>query len=305
MSHAISASIPSSEIQETFYNVMIELAFETEEHQVFSIDILRPLMVRTLLYLCNTAVEIELKNKTKSFGFSTVRGKIITKDNVPDEYAQLFNALITVIPNKSRSDIFMPTLNMLVDGAMKREAFANVISKFIKFYGDLTKKLVSPTISVNAIRETFYNIMCDQYFLNIDTLKSDTENLESYIFICLSAYAITSVLSHSRGINGIKLHNNAIVTKENCPQEYMHLLTKLLELKVIFDKINPSDDVIKLIEQTVSMKPDSFVDQRLENLKTPDINNIISMISGLAIKISQLQHFKDIIGNVLKFCLEL
>lgn len=139
----------------------------------------------------------------------------------------------------------MPTLNMLVDGVMKREAFANVISKFIKFYGDLTKKSISPTISVNAIRETFYNIMCDKYYLNIDTLKSDTENLESYIFICLSAYATISVLLYSRGINGIKLHNNAIVTKDNCPQEYMQLFTKLLELKVIFDKINRTNCVNK------------------------------------------------------------
>jgi len=299
------------DIQETFYNSMISLALEAEKYEAFQPEILKSLMTQTLRAFCNRAVKVTLPDGSSSFGFSTLRGAVVTISNVPATYAELFGGLVAALASRSRTDgtgaeVFERILNTLVERAIVRPQFGPIIARFTTFYVELTAKVVEPVVSVPVIRETFYNIMVDEYFSNVDAFKSDVENLESYIFICLSARAAISILSHSLHVQGIRLYNNALVIPTNCPAEYKQMFERLWTLKTLFDQINPSPDVLELIHQTVSMRPGAeAVPPALLALKTPQISEIIGIVSELAIGVSRMQHFKEIIGDVLRFCSDL
>ena len=294
------------DIQETFYNSMISLALEAEKYEALQPEILKSLMLQTLRSFCNRAVKVTLPDGSSSFGFSTLRGAVITISNVPATYAELFGGLVAALASRSSADVteeFDRILNILVERAITRPQFGPIIARFTTFYIELTAKVVEPVVSVPVIRETFYNIMVDEYFSNMDAFKSDVENLESYIFICLSARAAISILSHSLHVQGIRLYNNALVVPTNCPAEYQQMFERLWTLKTLFDRIKPSPDVLELIHQTVSMRPGAdAVSPTLLALKTPQISEIIGIISELAIGVSRMQHFKEIIGEVLRFC---
>ena len=299
-------NINQDEIQETFYNVMIEITMDTINSKQIPNELIKSLMVKTLANICDNVTYITLIDGTKSYGFKTLRN-MITRDNVPEIYEDLFNNLSGIIKHKSDNLTYISKLNKLVDDIMTLGTFNEIIDKVEEFYKDMNTETNSnvSVVSVETIRETFYNIMVDQYFSNINMFSDDVKTMESYIFICLSGYAITFILSQSRGVNGIKLYNGGIVTQQNCPREYIELFVILIELKKIFDKVNPNEEAIKLICQTVSMKPNLVIDSILLEYKTPEINNIISRVSELSIKISRLEHFKNIIGNVLEFCLDI
>lgn len=294
--------ISDEEIQETFYNVMINIALESKIENLD--ECIKPLMVRTLSSICNSAVAIYLADMTKSFGFVTLRGNIITKDNVSKEYKVLFDNLIIAMSNRTNSSVYIVILNKLIDEVIKKDTFSTIISNFKQFYTE-TNKEKDIQVSVKNIRDTFYNIMIDQYFLNMSVLRDGIENQDSYIFLCLPAYAITSILHLSVGTYGIKLCNGAVVTKSNCPDEYKILFDKLLKLKQIFDELNPNEKTMELINMIASANPDIVISEDLMKLRTDSVNKIISYISGLSIEISKIGHFKEIIGEVIKFCLEL
>jgi hypothetical protein len=294
--------ISEEEIQETFYNVMINVALESKIENLD--ECIKPLMVRTLSSVCNSATTIHLADMSKSFGFVTLRGNIITRDNVSEEYKILFDSLITAMNNRTNSSVYVVILNKLIDEVIKKDTFSTIISNFKQFYTE-TNKEKDIQVSVEGIRDTFYNIMVDQYFLNMSVLKDGIENQDSYIFLCLSAYSITAILRLSVGTYGIKLCNGAVVTKSNCPNEYKTLFDKLFNLKQIFDELNPNEKTIELINMVTSSNPDIVISEEFMQLRTDSVNKIISYISGLSIEISKIKHFKEIIGEVLKFCLEL
>lgn len=300
------------DIQETFYNHMISISLEADKYESFKPEIVKPLMKKTLNEFCKSSLKVTLRDGTSSFGFQTVRGDVVTMDNVPKTYQELFLGLIAALTSraaesagtgaKAGSSLFDRILDALVEKAIDRPQFATTISRFTTFYLELTAKVVEPVVSIDTIRDTFYNIMVDEYFSNLASFKSDVETLESYIFICLSARAIVSILSHSLHSPGIRLFNNALVVKSNCPAEYQPMFERLWILKTAFDRINPSPALVQLINETVAMKPDSILSPELATLKTPQINEITAIISELSIGVSRMAHFKAIIGEVLSFC---
>ena len=302
--------IHEDEIQETFYNTMIDFAFQETNEQSSQQKKLDPraveiLMVRTLSYLCDNSQNIRLQSGIQSVGFKTIRGNIVTEDNVDDKYKLLFSGLLAAIRNKNDKELYLDSLRSLASATAKITSFRETIGKFMKFYSELTEPAKVGIVNVDTIRDTFYNIMVDQYYENIGEFRTDVLNMEAYIFICFSTNVIVQVLLSSKMMTGIKLCNNAIVTYENCPYEFKPMIQKLMELKQLFDRIVTSDEIIRLIKKTVSMNPRDVITSELEALKTPEINLITGNISGLAIKISQIPHFKEIIGKVLEFCIAL
>jgi len=54
-----------------------------------------------------------------------------------------------------------------------------------------------------------------------------------------------------------------------------------------------------------SSNPDVVISDDFAKLRTYSVNKIISYIIGLSIEISKLKYFKNIMSEVLNFCLEL
>ncbi len=115
--------ISEEEVQETFYNVMISVALESKIDNLE--ECIKPLMTRTLSSMCNDAIIVKLNDDSYSFGFSTLRGNVITKDNITEEYEQLFNYLIVALMNRTDSSIYVVTLNKIVDAIMEKDTFFN------------------------------------------------------------------------------------------------------------------------------------------------------------------------------------
>ena len=289
--------LSEADIQETFYNAMLEYALALPSASgPLNDGTIHTLMIQTLTDFCSAAEPVN-----DSYGFRTVRGALITRETVPPVYAQLFGAIISAGRTPSPA-----LLEAIIRQAIQRPEFQVIITKFKMFYAELNQREpVTPAVTVAAIRDTFYNIMVDEYFSNVDLFRNDVESVEAYLFICLPARSIIAILTHSKGLVGIRLQNGALVTRDNCPQEFRLLADKLLTLKTLFDRLDPSPEILDLMNHTVSMKPDLVIPPQLERLKTPEINAITAIISELSIKISQLDHFKRIIDAVLAFCLEL
>jgi hypothetical protein len=299
--------VEKEEIQETFYNTMIDISLES--NFINSSDLnddssIIMLITKTLIAMCNSATKIRLLDGSQSYAFMTIRGNNITRDNLEGDYLTFYDSLIMAINNSNDSVMYSNILKSLSKNITENDSFSEIIVKFKKFYIE-THTVADMSVSVDSIRNTFYNLMVDQYYSNIENLKEGIEDQESYIFLCLSAYTITSILSISRKLYGIKLCNGAIVTEKNCPREYFVLFEKLLKLKKIFDVLDPSEELLTLIKNVTSANPKVEISQHLLDMKTPRVNEVISYISDLSIEISKIQHFKQIIGDVLRFCLEL
>lgn len=127
---------------------------------------------------------------------------------------------------------------------------------------------------------------------------------DSFIFFDLSSHVIIESILTSLKYNGILLYNSAIVTKTNCPEQYLKLYEMLMIIrnKIIEMKLN--DKQLKVITICSSFNPDIKLPDELTVWKTPDINNIISTIKDMAIQISQIPHFKNIIKSVIDYCIE-
>jgi hypothetical protein len=297
--------ITDEEIQATFYNIMLEImlssynpAYVKTQFQTNKNEFIKAITIDTFKFMFNRSEKIHLSNGQESIGFYTINSQLITLENVSGEYKLLFSGLINHLTvNSDTSQVF----NGIVSTILNKPSFKTIIEKVIKFHGETisTNQVVLP-VTVEAIRETFYNIMAEQYYLNKSVEKSDLESAESHIFFALSGYAILAVALNSKGIDGVRLVNGGIVKKQNCPQMFKQLFDALLVVKAKLESVQLNHDEENYILETVSMKPD---EQRTTLHLNPSahIKQISSQISEITIKISQNQHFKEVIGPVLDF----
>jgi hypothetical protein len=180
-----------------------------------------------------------------------------------------------------------------------------MIESVIRFYlsgiTDQTTISSAPSlvpVTLEGIRETFYNIMVNQYLDTGLIPKSDLEDCESYIFTALSAYVVYTIIITQRSIKGVQLCNGAIVTKTNCPPQLKQLFETLLQIKEEVEDMHFTTQEETHILQTVSSK------QNTGSIVNPHIATITGKITGIAIQISQISHFKQVIGDVINFLLQ-
>jgi hypothetical protein len=296
--------ISDLEVQETFYNAMLETMFTGEiaglnpqyvKHNLTDLNLkqafVRTIVNETFAKVLNSAQLNTFDDGSPTLQIPSVRGNIITPKNVSNMYSKLFSAL--VIQYKSGSQEF---LTSIISSTLSLPSFKKMIEDVINFYLDgMQKQQQTKLVTIDGIRETFYNIMVDEYLNNGMISKEDLEACESYIFTALSAYVVYTVAISQKDINGVRLCDGAIVTLQNCPPQIKPIFAILLDIKKITHHMNFTELEERHILNTLSSKQESELEQ------TEQVRNIIGKITGIAIQISQIPHFKQVIGDVINF----
>lgn len=286
------------EIKETFYNLMLENALNLD-----LVDKLKNQSTRatTINFLITESVKTICKMSTQQ-GFPTIRGNWINDQNVDKEFAELFRNLCK-LKLLIGSDKFTECLEQIVKSIQERGTFRKIIDQVINFYMEAHTESKSD-ITEQTIRDTFYNRMADEVLTSTIIDIDDMRDRDPYIYIALSSIAILSSTLHSLKYNGILLFNKAIVTKQTCPEKYKILFEQLILLKDKLKSFNFNDDQIQLIKSYSTTNPNIIIPNELEKYKTRELMAIVASVTSLSIQISSIAHFKEIIDDVIKFCLE-
>lgn len=293
--------VSEDELRETIYSIMLEIALSNTSDDLInkiSNDSTKPIVIKSLL-----AETIKSIATTNSNGFPTIRGHAVNFNNVPNDFKELFISLKSYIDCKSdfQRNIM---LNKIVEEVEKRDMFKQMINKVISFYLECQKEN-SQIVTSDMIRETFYNIMAEQVFINGKITKDALLDMEAYIFYDLSTYVILASTFISLNYDGIILHNGTLVTSNNCPEEYKKFHTMMMNLKVKIKSMKLSAKQMEFINVYSSSNPEVTISPELETYKTPEIVNLVTIIKDLSIQISQVPHFKAIIDKVIKYCLDI
>jgi len=280
-----SQRLSVDEIRETIYNLMLERALSMNKNNPNS----KELVTYAIDYLCHTS-------------FKTIRGHEVTSSNVPDEFFELYMAITYL---KIGDPDYYNKLEKIVDKVSSNATFKTLIGKLLDFYKECgTKANFDEKINVDMIRDTFYNLMVEQVLINGTIKKQALEDHDGYIFCDLSSYVIVASAIASLNSGGILLHNNRIVTKYNCPEEYKALLDKLMLVRDRIKDSKLSQEELELLILSVSFNPDVIISEEKEKLKTNNLKLIITTIKDMAILISQIPNFKAVISDVIAFCLD-
>lgn len=289
--------ISDEEIRETFYNIFLDIMMSCNLNELQDklsnfrsrANLIRQLTVKTLYRLHGSL--------TADKSIATFRRNLVNRYNVPFKFSFVFN----IIENKELfKNIYQ--IEKLADEINEIELFQNIINDVIIFYLD-SQRTMNCDVNEHIIIETFYNIMIYQLLEPESKItKEDIENQEPYIYFALAAGTIIGILESSKECSGMRILNNAIVTNDNCPAMYIPLFSNIKELKEQYDTFNDeTSKIIKIICSNDSNK----LSKEIEDKKTPVIMQFISKVNNIAIEITRLTRFKNIIDSVLTFSLNM
>lgn len=294
-------SISEKEIRETIYNTMLDIALaknikdEINDKKTQDVTI-KYLVCQTIRTLCSRATEN---------GFPTIRGNLITNDNVHPDFADLFKGL-TLLTTAPTESIFNIQLGNFLKAIEQKGTFQQMITKLITFYVESQKDNKEQyEINEEKVRATFYNIMVNEVIDDQMIEKDHLKDRDPYIYIALSSMAIISSIVQSRKTNGILLLGGSFVDEKTCPDTFKPLCKHLLILKAKFLQMKLNDDQILLIRLYSTTNPDVVIPEQLEKqYKNPQLMDLVSLITSLAIQISSIAHFKSIIDDVITYCID-
>lgn len=310
-------------IRETFYNIMYDIALDsnwvTYEKLHTNSKTCKGLIILTI---------IEILNISKNFPNEIILfdSTHLTSINCPSEFKELFGSLIQlkkVTDVCSESDSILIKIscmhklnitltteiftNYILASSQRLMDFANVIYEKQIFHeilakiADLFQSVKTNTISEKLIRDTFYNMMVNEALETSEYVsKSDLENAEAFIFLDLSAFTIITECNISKNINGLGLMDGSILNIHNCPDTYKEFAEILLKIKPMVCNLNQSQ--ITALKKICSSNPSINCPDKE---KTAILTNVAANVTQIATKVSQRSTFKDIIVNVINFCIEI
>ena len=196
-------------------------------------------------------------------------------------------------------------INKIISAVEQRGTFRSIINDVITFYMEISSEN-KMEINDETIRNTFYNMMVEEVLTSEDRLidPNSLEDGDTYVYLALSAQTILSSITYSNNYEGILLHNGSIVTESTCPQNYRALFKQLILLKNKMGSLNLNDKQLKMIKFYAVNNPKMIIPDDIESCKTPELMSLVSIITNMAIEISSINHFKEIIEDVIKFCLD-
>ncbi len=306
----MSQAISDEEIRETFYNLMLEVAIVHNLKNALEAEATRSTAIQSMIIgSIQTICEM-----SSAQGFPTMRGHLITAINVSPAYREMFAQLgqIRQIPNQARKN---EAITQLVRVVIQKETFKSIIKDLVKFYLSAvdTQQERKQEVTIETIRQTFYNLMVDEVFSSQDVnaegsppliRKEHLVDQDAFIFFALSGLTILSSVKSSLDNTGIWLQNGGIVTEQNCPPAYVPLFKHLILIKQKYKSLNLTPDQSKLVKLCVINDPDLVIPEHLKPLQTPQVMSLVSTITDLAINISAIGHFKEVLNDVIKYCVE-
>jgi hypothetical protein len=307
-------------IRDTFYNIMFDLATKVPW---VSYDKLKT-NTKVKKSLIALAVVDMLSLSTNHESIRLIDGSLLTKENCPDIFKEMFTAFIKIkqlscdLTTQDLATINSVCLSLiglepplfgipsnvltltmyittLTNEVYDRQIFHDVIELIAEIYSSMkTHKL-----SEKLIRDSFYQLMVNEAY-DSDISKEAFENCEAYIFLDLSAYTLIAACVSSLGINGIRLIDGSVLNKENCPESYKDFTNILLQIKPSFSMFSAEHQ--KNLKKICTSNPDFVID---ESIKLPQLVKFATMINQISSKISQRETFKNIIGDVINFCIDI
>ncbi len=286
--------ISAEEIRETFYNLMVDVAVH-HKYNFTDPQTISKIIIETIRTICQLATP---------HGFPTIRNQWVNSNNVCLEFNETFQVLDRI---RLIIDPLIKTqaINQLTTHILQKPIFMTIIQDVIKFGRESTQDL-TPKVTIESIRETFYNTIVDEVLMDeTQTIKREhLEDQDAFIFFALSCLAILSSISHSINLKGIKLVNGACVTMSNCPKEYLPLFQNLLLIRNQYKLCQFTDPQLALIRLCAINDPDREIPEHLKSYQTSDLMLFVANVTNLAINISAIGHFKEILNSVITYCLD-
>jgi hypothetical protein len=314
-----------NDIRETFYNLMFEII---PMYDWITVKGLKTSNAVKKALICTTILEIIKLSKNVPNGFRLLNGTILHAGNCPQEFTLFFQQLmqlknvlakqpdnITIairLKCLSSLDIgnsnynnptfseYLGNINsisenlvIIANTVIQMDMFKNIFSKQV----ELLETIETKKISEDIIRQTFYNTMVGAA-LESDIPQEDFENSEAYLFLDLTALTIIDTFVAIKNYNGIPQIDGSILVLDNCPEVYVEILKTLLETKDIICSMNTEQ--ISTLKKLSSSNPDVDVDDKY---KTPLLVKVASHVIKIATVVSQRDTFKNIIANVIDFCI--
>lgn len=287
------------DVQQLFYNMLLEETLEAKKAGI-KIDFDNPEFIKFIIKKVLYIIFINYDN-IKSYDGIAYRA-----DNVPREYKEIFNMLEHMHMTQKnyhiddRTQFLNECFNKIMTEIQKFYTFEPMIKKMKIFYDDMHKEHV-PTVEM--IRETFYNMMVENTILSGYFPKDDLISREPYIFFGLTAHTILDTVIRSKGYPGIKLLDDSIVTDTLCPGEFKELCGVIFKIKALIDTRIITQNQLQYIKNKILQNDDipEYTDITPEQIN--EIKDIISIFIDISIDITRNIHFKNIIDDVLKFCI--
>ncbi|AYV81065.1 MAG: hypothetical protein Harvfovirus15_9 [Harvfovirus sp.] len=289
--------ISEEEIRETIYNVMLEIALKQEAKEVIQSvrenkgEFLMKLLTSTIQQICSSYAAGRLH---------TIRGNKVTLANVHSNFRDLFINMekIAKLDNQAEAIVSLRKIAYVIS---EDPIYKKLIGQFLNFYME-SQKARPMMITVDMIRETFYNMMAEQVIIKKNVRVAALVDMDSYVFLDLTAFVILDVVCTSVNYKGILLHNQAIVTDTNCPAEYKNFYMMASKLKA--ELVNLTKEEVELVRVFASSDPEKKYSADQERKKSKKIVTLVTIIKDMAIQISQNENFRQVINDVIKFSIE-
>ena len=310
-------------IRETFYNAMFDMANSAEWITYNKLKLNQKACKGLIILTMINVITLSKNYPDKIVMFDKSH---LTTQNCPDEFKDLFGALVQlkkILDTCSNNDIvnitaiclnkldivhtnntFNTTINAV---AQKLLEFANEIYNKQIFHvileriAELFQSMKTNTVSEKLIRDTFYNMMVNEALeMTSFITKDDLEMVEAFIFLDLTAFTTISACVISKNTNGIVLMDKSTVDMNNCPENYKDLVKIILQVKPLVSQLNHNQ--ISSLKRICSSNPNINDDN---TVKSSLLTMIASNINQISTKVSQRKTFKDIIMEVINFCIEI
>jgi hypothetical protein len=292
--------IDETEIQDTFYGMLLDIVFHEQDKTQQPVDLnnhdtIQYLIKQLLEYVC-------LRYNT----FVTINKNHVTASNVPESYRELFillQELKQLLSSRQLIDqhqAINSTYSKIFKNLEQKQTFKPMIANLKQFYSQCnvmheTKQI----ISINTIRDTFYNIMVDQVIDSKLIPINDLKCNEPYIFFAMSGFVIIESVVRSAGTSGIKLCNQGIG-----PAQYMKFFEIMIGLKHTMQRLKLNDNQVQLIKLLCMQNQSIQIPGPLKQYQTRELMEVVTVITDMTINISQIDHFKRIIDDVINFCID-
>jgi hypothetical protein len=299
-------AIVEQQIKDVFYNALLNKVLDRGG------DITRENIEQKVQQAIIETISDILELSKKSDGVRLPTGKVITLENCPERYQKLFSVLLQL---KNQQPTYR-ALAIIAQQITSLDSFKeiNPTNYLLEVYGLATPDIRhinydENDVTTDLIRNTFYNEMVTQAILATDQKwlllsVEDLEDQEAIIYWALPALTLLEAIQQSQQSNGIRLLDDKVVNHKNCPQgeNFPELVQTLLTVKSKVKSLTP--DELHVIKHKIACEKE-LPDHLNHIASNPDIKNIINTIKGMAIQISQRRVFCEMVGHVVRHCLEI
>jgi hypothetical protein len=285
------------QIKQTFYNGLGEFVISQPNVSPENLD-------RKIAEGIGAAIRNVLAISRGKNGVHLPQGGVITSENCPEIYQNLFHILIQL---KDRPVVSDDHINQLAQNMMQYNAFhqTNPRQFLLEALGFADaphlRRFDDQGVTAELIRNSFYHEMVNQGLLAVTNEWLDPDDLcdsdDGRIYITLPALTLLEAAHQSRQYpDAVRLLDDKMLTKVSCPKEekFPELLDMMLKVKHYL--VNITNVQLDLVKHNLCCKS--------KNTKpvTPVLSDFIAILKGMGIEISRSKVFQKMVLDVIAIC---